>query len=588
MRRVLGMSAACVALMVAGQVGLAQTLTSVPDNAVVMIKINHLDQTNKKVASLFQAWGIAAQQPMLADPLATLKGMTNVDKGVNESGEAAIVVFNRQGPGEGEPVIFLLPITDYKTFLTNFEGSTADGEITNITMPMNQQPGYVANWGSFAAITTDRSLVATKPTASKFTGLTSKEMAGRDIVAYVNFASFRKQATMGMGFGQMMLTSQIDQKAAQNPDKAKFAPVAKVAVAQLFKGLGHLVNETQAMTIGINLSDDGVQLTYVSEFLPTSYLGGLVQQWKPGSTQLLSGLPAGSYALLGGASMDGKVLGQLIDDAAGPILTEAKTLGPDTQPVIDYVDSLKLVLQAATVQSFGMSANDGKAGETPLFNAVTVVQGDAPQIQAANKKIVASQDKFQQMLEMPGQPKTLSTLVENAKTVDGVKLTQFTVAIDAAAAQGPEQKLMDAIYGKGGLSMYMGQVNAKTLISTTYRADSEISSVIAAAKALQPVDLGASAKQVAAKLPANNSMVMYLYGDQVLKMASKVSVLMTGNAVQTQLPANQMPVAIGLSTEGSAVRGDVFVPSTLIQAATKAAMEQAVKEEKAKEKGGAL
>jgi hypothetical protein len=587
MRRVLGMSAACAALVLSSHGVLAQSLTSVPDNAVAMIKVNNLEGTNKKLGTLFQAWGIAAMNPMLADPLAGFKGMTNVDKGLNTAGEAALVLINRQGQGEGEPYIVIVPVTDYAAFITNFEGATTDQAITSITMPQTQEPAYVANWGSFAAISPDRSLIAAKPNATKVTGMAAKEMAGKDVVAYINFPGFKQQANMGLGFGQMMMAGQIDQGFQQNPDKAKYGPVAKAAVSQLFKGLQHFVNETQAMTIGASLSNEGVQLTYMAEFVPQSYLGGLVQQWKSaGST--IAGLPENKYAIVGNTSWDPKVISTVINDAANPVVDEANKLGPELKPVADYVDSLKQVLASSTSQTIGMSVGEGKPGQSPLFEMVSVITGDAPKILAAQKQMVASQDMFQQALQQPGQPKVATTFTEGVKTVGGVKFDQVVAAVEPTQQGGPEQKMIEAIYGPGGLSFLWGAVTPQTVISSTLKDDARLTQAITAAKAAKPMALDTATKEASAKLPQKGFATLYMYGDQMLALVSRGSQAVTGTPLQMQLPANQMPIVMTASTEGTAVRGDLFIPSTLVQSITQAAMQQQMKQGQQQNQGGGL
>jgi hypothetical protein len=54
------------------------------------------------------------------------------------------------------------------------------------------------------------------------------------------------------------------------------------------------------------------------------------------------------------------------------------------------------------------------------------------------------------------------------------------------------------------------------------------------------------------------------------------------------LPANLLPVGMTANTEGTAIRGDVFVPSALVQSITAAAMQQAVKQQQQQNKGGGL
>ena len=591
MRRVIGMSAASAALIVAcGHAALAQSLSSVPDNAIVFAKVNRIDQTNKKLSALLKQWGVAAMDPQFADPLATLQSKLKVDKGLKTDGDLAVIVFNTQaipGPHEGPPVVVMLPITDYAVFSSNFVDATVEGDITDITLPETQEPAYMAQWGNYAAISTDRKLVSQKPKASKAGGLAGKELTDKDIVVYVNFASFRQQANAFMGMGQMMMAGQMEQAAQAKPATAKYAGLAKIFVQQLFTGLTHVVNETQAVTYGVSLSDQGVQVTYLAEFAPKSYLAGLVQSWKPQGATAIAGLPAGKYAAVAAWNIDGATANTLINDALGPIVTEAQTMGEDGKPIVDYIQATTQIFASTRSQTFGMTVGQGEAGKSPLFNMVSVLQGEAAKIAQGELLMISSQEEFQNAL-MPAGAGSKTALVKGAKTVDGVKFDQATVTADTTSGSPAQQKMVEAMYGPGGIQMSWGAVNPQTLLLTTHKDDAAISSAIVAAKAMKPMLIDAPTKASLSALPSKGFMQAFIYGDQIMEMVSKGSQTMMGMPIEFKIPADTPPVALGMSTEGTAVRMDLYVPSPLIEAIAKAAMQEAVKGQQVKQKAGGL
>lgn len=591
MRRVFAMATAGTLVMVVGTGSLqAQSLTSVPDNAAVFVKIKNLQDVSKKLGVLFQQWGLAAMQPALADPLASFQGIANIQEGLKTDGEAGLVVFSPTGArGEGEPYILMLPVSDFAAFVKNLPDAAAEGEITSFTMPMNQDMGYVTKWGSFAAISPNKTLISARPQASKPTGLTGQQFMSRDIVAYVNFNSFRNQAAAGLGFGRMMLAGQMEQTGMQQPDKAKYMPLAKVAVNQLFNGLDHFINETQAITVGIDLSDKGIQVTSMSEFMPDTYLGKLTSQWKAAPAPAGAALPDGKYAMVGGVSFDAATLNQIVDEAAAPIIAEAKNLGDEAKPFIDYIDAMKAFWQSAKSQSFAISPGTGKAGESALFEINLAMQGDAKGIIAAQNKMASLQDEFTKIVQMPGQPTSSIEIKKAAKTVDGVALDEMTTSFQGVDADDPQMKMIDMLYGKGGLTMLMGPVDAQTVIATTSRDDAGIKSLITAAKGQTNIlATQAPTKQVSGNLPANAFASFYVYGDQVLALASRASEAFAGTPLQVQLPPNSEPLGAAISTEGTAVRMDLYVPSQLVQSSMAAALQEAMHQQKKMNQGGGL
>lgn len=581
MRPILGLASAAAGLLVlAGQSVQAQSLTSVPDNAIIMVKVNHLDQTSKKLGDLFQQWGLVAFSPMLSDPLVILEGKANLQQGLNRAGEAAIILVNPTAtPGGGAPpVIVMLPITDYAAFIKNFPDAQADGELTMATLPIGDEIGYIAKWGNFAAISPNRSLLTEKPKATKVAGLAAKEMTDRDIVAFVNFPGFRNQAASGLTMGRGLLIGQLTQTMQQNPDKAKFAPVASAALNQVFNGLDHVVNETQAMTLGIDLSKSGVQIGYMADFLPESYLANMVSGWKAPPTQT-TGLPDSKFVFAGGASLDNATLSRLVEDIAGPIRAAAVTAGDTGKPFVGYIDAVKQAMSSTTGQSFGISVGEGEIGKAPMFDVVAVNHGDADKLIAAQKDIVQYQEQFMQLFQMPGQPKTSTKLVPAAKTVGGVEFTQATTTIEGANPNDPGQKMMDMIYGQGGFSMLLGKLDAKTILGTSYKDDAQIQAAITAAKAgTDPLAANAQVKEVSAKLPPNPFFTMYVFPEQLMRLASRISQTVSGNALQTQLPPNIQPIAISAGTDTTAIRASVYVPSSVVQAGVMAGMQQAMRQ----------
>ena len=555
-----------VAVLGVARLGLAQSIATVPDDAILMVKVNNIQKVSQKIGKLCEQWGIAAIKPEAADPLGFIQNRTQIKKGVNTAGEMAVIMLQ---PGQGPPpMIIMIPVTDYQGFLGNFQNTTADGAISNISLAPDGEPAFVTQWGSFAALAMDKTLLETKLTSAPFPAQAAKQMAGRDVVAYVNFRAFRDQAVGALAFGKPFLLSQLDQqsKKAASADKRKFVPLAKIAMGQVFNGIEHVLKETQAATYGIALGDDGIQVTTICEFEPNSYLAQTVAKVKNVQGNFAAGLPDGKYAVVGGIMLDSPVYGQLIDDAAAPVLAEVAKMGAEMKPIADYVAAMKSSVLAMKRESIAVAGSDQKVGEGSLFHTVVVVDGDAKAILAAQKTMMQSQEQFMKLLDFQNSGAVTKTEIKpGAKTVDGVSFDEMTVTMSGLPEGSPQAAIQKMMYGPNGIKMYLGEINPQTMLLVQLGDDAVLQKSIEAARTRKTTFLDASIKQVSAKLPDTRFVEMYLSVDQGAAMISKVMQSMTGQPLPVDIPAGQPPIGMSASTEGASIRTDVYVPSVVIQ-----------------------
>ena len=555
-----------VAVLGVARLGLAQSIATVPDGAILMVKVNNVQKVSQKIGKLCEQWGIAAIKPEAADPLGFLQNRTQIKKGVNLAGEMAVIML--EPVQDAPPMIFMIPVTDYQAFLGNFQNTTADGAISNISLAPDGEPAFVMQWGSFAALALDKTLLETKLTSAPFPAQAAKQMAGRDVVAYVNFRAFRDKAVGALAFGKPFFLSQLDQqsKKAASADKRKFLPLAKVAMGQVFNGIEHFLKETQAATYGIALGDDGIQITTICEFEPNSYLAQTVAQVKNTQGNFAAGLPDGKYLAVGGIMYDSPVYAQLIDDMATPVLVEAAKMGAEMKPIADYVDAMKSSVLATKRGSFAVAGSDQKVGEGPLMSILAVLDGDAKAILAAQKTMMQSQDQLIKLLDFQNTGGVSKTEIKpGAKTLDGVSFDETIVTMSGVPEGSPQAAMQKMMYGPNGMKTYIGEINPQTTMLCQFGDDIMLQKGVEAARTLKTTFLDANIKQVSAKLPETRFVEMYLSVDQGAGMISKVMQSMTGQPLPVDIPTGEPPIGMSASTEGASIRTDVYVPSVVIQ-----------------------
>jgi len=187
-------------------------LDQVPADAWVVFRVNRLEQTNKKAAAWAEAMGLAQWAPEAADPLGALERKTNV-KGVDHSKDLAVVFVDpAQADGnEDKSMLFLVPTTDYKAFVGSLPNSKTEGNVTTFS-ENGDEPGYVANWGNYAAITPTQTLLSKKPGGLKLSGLAAKEMQEKDAVIYANIPALKQKLLPALQKARADVKKQMQQE----------------------------------------------------------------------------------------------------------------------------------------------------------------------------------------------------------------------------------------------------------------------------------------------------------------------------------------------------------------------------------------
>ncbi|HMO27311.1 MAG TPA: hypothetical protein PKB10_13690, partial [Tepidisphaeraceae bacterium] len=151
--------AAVLAVVLIATGARASVFEQAPADALVVIRVNNLEQVSGRLGKLARDLGIAAMVPPAQDPLGAAQDALGIANGLNKTGDAAFVVIDPDQVDDGEPVYLVLPVSDYQAFLGNFADATTEGEVSVIRFGPGGEPSYMANWGEYAVISPNRSLV---------------------------------------------------------------------------------------------------------------------------------------------------------------------------------------------------------------------------------------------------------------------------------------------------------------------------------------------------------------------------------------------------------------------------------------------
>jgi hypothetical protein len=576
MRNVRRLALAVVALaMFIAVSARAQVLTLLPSDAMVVIKIKNMQDVSAKVAALSQQWGLANIRPELNDPLGTLLTAASLGPGLNKAGEAAVAIME-PAPGRGEPnMIFLVPVTDYKAFSTSLPNAKVEGELTVVTFGGNPQPGYVADWGKYAAISPTKEMLAKKGAGMQVAGASGKELESKDLVVYANLKVVRKEALPKLQQSKPQVLQEFEKAMANGPfANPKFTPVLKAAVAQIIEMAEGFLRDTDGVTFGINLSKDGISTTLMTDFNPTSYMGKAVAGMKNTDASFTVGLPDAKYFFYGGMVFNPQIDLQLFNDFVAPIEKELAAMGNDGKPVLDYLAASRMALEATKQTSFGIVAPPANAiGQQGLIQEVILVSGDTAKLTSAQTQMFAAQRGILSMVGLADAVKISAT--PGAKTVEGVTVDQFVTTVNFQPQTPQEQQtavLLQMLGGQNGFTGYSGVVGADKMLTVAGGGDQLLTLAIQAAKSnSDTVGQGVAAK-VSAGLPKSRLAAFYLPVDTI---ATTILDVMAARGMPggVKLPPNLPPLAAALDSEGSALRIDGYIPAQTVQSLIAAGMQ---------------
>jgi len=272
MRR-LSMGVFCCVLIFTSAAARAQALKQLPGDAMLVLKLNNPSAVSAKIADWCKRLGVDKMVPPLADPLAEVKRQLNIKEGFNDKGEIAAGLYEGAQPGEEPRVVVLIPVSDYKAFTGNLANTKVEGEMTSFTLPDDAERLYAINWGSFAAITPNKELLANKPTGVMVGGLTGKQLDANDITVWVNAKLLASKALPMLKGARPQIMQGLDQELQNAPGmNPKFVPLIKVAINQVLNGAEEILMDGQAATFSLNFGKEGINTALVAEFEPASIM----------------------------------------------------------------------------------------------------------------------------------------------------------------------------------------------------------------------------------------------------------------------------------------------------------------------------
>lgn len=579
--------ASTLALAVAMACGAAHAdiLKVAPKDAMAVLKINHLSATNKKVSDLMAKLGVAALKPELADPMGALKKHMKITAGLNEEGDAGLVVMpyeswpkdeaERSKP-ENAPLVVLVPVSDFKAFVAGLPEVKTEGDVS--TFVNGGKAIYVTSWGEYAAMSPNKAAVSAKGEGVAVNASAAKELEAKDVVLWANVPAIKGAVAPQIASHKQEILDKVDAALKDNPQLSKFAPVGRAFVSQLLAAGETFLNESAGATLSVNLTDAGTNLAVESEFAKGSYIGSWVSSVKSdlAGGSYTAGLPGGPYIFYGGSAIDGAAMSKLMTDFSAPIVKELAAADADVGGKAQKtLDSMKALFASTKQMNFGMLAPRGNPGEDSLVQVDYVIKGDTNAFKAAMKDYGDASTALMGGFGGADMPISMEYKA-GARTVDGVTFDSLAMVTKDPKNPNEAQMLqgIKIVYGKNGFRYDVGGIDSTTAIAGMCLSDANVSKLVASAKAGSD-ELGKmpNVAQTTKALPEKPVAAFYFAADETARTALSYAKMFMGAGPNVQIPENLPPLGFSASADGTTVRGEMHVPTDTVSAFVAAAFQ---------------
>ena len=488
-------------------------------------------------------------------PAEAMQGLKKADEvlkmpGLNVEGSAAVAVMGLEDSGSQPPIVMIIPIKDYAAFAKSLGGSGAGAE----KVKFEDEDAYVKDLGGgFAALSPTQDLV------EKFEGKTGH---GKDIEALMGptgkavsdscdaFVLANMQIV-----GPMMKEGMEDFKNQMEMMGAMAGGGANKAGFDMINAfMDGFVRDASAGVMGFKATDAGLKVDVGAQFKPESaFAGYLSTKGKTGS--LIGALP--NQAFLFAMSMDTsspgfKQIAKNIVETSKKDPEAAQAMsGLNPLESIEKVDGIAFCMGQTPALMGGLFLN------TSMFVKTSDPAGYCKQVKdgfgTMNGKTVQG-IAYQTKYEVGGGK-------VGEKAVDAWSMKMTADKDNPQGAQIAQAQMM--MFGPGGLGGFLAPTDGGVVM--TYGKNSDLmGKALEAAKSNTGLTGDAGFKAVAAQLPSDRSVEMYIGVKSIMETAIGFMGMMGAGPANFEVPADLPPIGMGGVAQGGGMRFSTFVPTQVL------------------------
>ncbi len=562
---------------------LPEVLNHAAADAEVIVIVPNMAATSGKIAQFFEALGLK-DLPGVSDPLGMLKAELGLDKGFDEKGAMLISVsgiLNAVQQGDEPALALLVPVSDYKAFIGNFDGKEADG-LATLSMPHGQE-GFAKKIGNYCLMGPSRAAIANYKPAGKSDALAKavgviggRHLAGNDISVYINVKALGAQLRPMLKEAREEAVRNLSflEGDGEGPEAQAMA-LGKGMLATVFDSLDAMLRDGDAVVYGADLTNKGVGFTVTAQFREGTPLARMFPGGKGTASDMTALLPSNPYLMAMSMDLTGIDMQGMIDEFAKRF--------PKDNWMADVVKSSAALLprtkRAASIYYAPANAAAIMAGGLSTVSVMDTTNGAG--YTKATKSYFDDFAKIKMDLgEVDGVKMNFgftTTYKENALSPEaaanvGAKVDEYVIKLDMP------KELVDQIGEAGNMvgmmlrtAGYVATVDDTVMMTSTI--DTNLLKVgVDTIKKKNGLGTTSLIKQVRENgLPANANYEVYInlasltqLINQGMALAQMFGVPELEGVPQIEVPNNLPPLAVGGQIENGGMSMRAYVPMPVI------------------------
>ncbi|MBI1338394.1 MAG: hypothetical protein GC164_15740 [Phycisphaera sp.] len=574
-------------------------LDELPDGVPMAVVVPSLSGLDAKVKMVANAMGMMA--PEMIDVVGQIKAETGINAGLNADGAAVFVIlaplptYENMKKGQEPEMAVLVPITDYKAFLSNFNAQPAEGVVA-VTMK-DGSPAFTKQVGSYAVLSPKQAAAEGYQPGKKsaqvidsVSALGKSVLEGSDAFIYINLQAIEPLAMPALAEGRAQMAQDLQAAGAVLPGVQEYLTMYLDAVEAV-------VRDGRGVVIGLGANELGIHITKAAAFDPGSATG---KMFKAGGDAKgpMEHLPNQDYLFAGAVDMQALAVGDLIDKLMAGLEKMPMTAGM-VGAVKPLIPSIKQSKGIAFLMTPPDQANMMAGG---LFKGVNIIHAaDAPAMSKAYQDVITNMNNL--AIEMPAVPDPQTGQVDpnapkmkmtyttqytpNVLQIDGVNVDQYNVSVQLPPEMmqaNPMMGQMMMMTGAGNQTGYIATQGEYVVITTSADA-AAVRAAIDSVKNGQGLGTDQTIAQVREQLGPKPAMEAYINVRTILNLGNMFAGMFLGQALQ--IPEKLPPVAMSMNVEDAAMQGKLFVPISVIKAIKDIADQvKAIQQQQMQQNGG--
>lgn len=540
-------------------------LKLVPDNALGVVVINRVGETNDKIRAL----ALRLKVPPF-DVLGTAKLTLGVQKGLDDKGSVALAAIPSTPNGVPVMVAFVAA-SDPAALAEQLNAEIGDDGVAKLSLA--DRPVVAAAKDGYAVITEE----ANKPTLlAVIAGAKSIADAAPALTDWRSDIDVYAVTTpAGVKFAQQQIEFGLQVAKTQMANQGEQGEAALAGLAMYDSLVAALDKEISHAAIGLRMADDGA-VHLVSRTVPVEggVLASAATSAKPLKTSSLAGLPQTPYFIAGGGVFTPASMKPWLETSFGMMKSYP---GWDKLSDQQIKKLSKISLQSMQgMRSMAMLLGVGQ-GDEPLYGRMLMVM-KTKDAKAYLDNYETAMGEMAKILKDTGQP--LLTFESQRMEVDGLPVLKLAMNMKPflGPGQGPEtEKMMELMFGGGAMmNTYFAAADQTTVVGAYVSPEQLVTAVQAIREGKPPLADEAGVAQTLAMLPPGAQWVGLVsprggaaFVSRMMKSLKIVGAPGPGPEAIPELPETP-PIGLGVLLSPSGLDTDLAIPAAVLEAVSEA------------------